>query len=162
MSLLPPTPLHKSKEKYDIIRCFAPRDGESQEEKDTYAELKDVVLKRLAPFPLFKHTASFRLLSNGEIIEITDIPSIIEQKTEETDWISDDIDLVMNMYTRLNFRLTDRYKEPGIIRIAIQAKPDNGTSTWSDVMLDEFPINLKTERMDPRTVKYSDKDLAIE
>lgn len=126
MSLIPPTPLIMSKLKYLIER------------KIIDLELRDQYLANLGPFFVFRLRASFRNLVNGEEIALGDIEEYIGSKF--VSW--DCIDTALNMFTRMKGHLKSLITDPGVLRLSIESRVDGGLA-WSDLMIDEFPINVK-------------------
>ena len=125
MSLIPPTALIMSKLKYHIMKKM--KDDPSLEE----------MLAKLGEYPIFKLLAEFRSLENGTINKLEDINKYIQDDIVEWDCI----DTSLNMFTRMKQFLKMSITNPGVLRLVIASK--TGSGEWSDLYLDEFPINVK-------------------
>lgn len=126
MSLIPPTVLIMSKLKYHIIK----RLGNSPS-----------FLESLGPYPEFELRANFRSLENGTCNELEDYEDYIQSST--TRW--DCIDTALNMFTRMKTFLKENMRSPGVLRLAIVSREEKAKlgTPWSDMFVDEFPLNIR-------------------
>ena len=132
MSLIPPTPIIMSKLKYHIRTRLL----------EVLPEMCMKTLEKLGPFPVFRLLADFRSLENGTINPLLDVETYIESKTIE--W--DDIDTAVNMFVKMRkYLVTNMTTSPGVLKLSLQSRPEGEESsgTWSDIYIDEFPINVK-------------------
>ena len=131
MSLIPPNPVILSKFKYLIEAKY----------KDDPEQLK-IVSEKLGPFPIFKLEGGYRN-PKGEIIEFEDIEDIIESPIVE--W--DDIDIALNMLTRMKTKMREKILTPGFLRFMLKFHMPHmikdEQKCWADLYLDEFPINME-------------------
>ena len=130
-ALIPATPIILSKLKYLIQSRY----------KDD-PELENV-MKKLGPFYNFKISATFRSLTNGQIINYDDM----EVYLDRTDLIWDDIEVAKFAFVNARNYLHEKIRNPGILRVAIVHQPEiplNGHETeWWDLFVDEIPINVR-------------------
>jgi hypothetical protein len=129
MSLIPPAPLILSKLKYHIRKRLA-----------NHPERMEQALADLGPYYLFRLTASFRSLENGTTNDLADIHTYIESPTVRWDCV----DTALNMFTRMKNYLRLSIKSPGVLRLAICHRTESAAEDdpWSDMYVDEFPINV--------------------
>ncbi len=132
MSLIPPTPLINSKLKYHIKSRI----------RDPDEQLR--ILEMLGPYYEFKLTANFRSLINGTCNELDDIGSYIG--AQQTVW--DDIDHALNMFTRMKKFLLGSLESPGVLRLGICHRVECSSDPWSDMYVDEQPVNVRGIRDD--------------
>lgn len=121
MSLLPPTPIVLSKMKFYLKSNLPP-------------SLLEQVNATLPPYPVFTLRSRFRSLSpQQQDIEFTDY--------DDTTW--DDIDVVLNAYTKMKNehkeRLQTSLRHAGVLDIKILTRPENETA-WTDMFMDSVPI----------------------
>jgi hypothetical protein len=149
MSLIPPAPLILSKLKYHI-----------QKRLNDTPELMEKVLDKLGPYYLFSLRAEFRSLENGTINPLKNMKEYIDSDIHEWDCI----DTALNMYTRMKTHLTGMINNPGVLRISIVHRLDEmdvDKDKWFDLLLDEFPINVKGIK-DDKGNELTLKGLAID
>lgn len=141
MSLQPPNPIVMSKMQWYLKKKLSEDEFKS-------------ISSKIGPFPVFKLTARFR--KGGDMaenaFEYENIAELVEQKVN----FFDDIDVCLNMYTRLKNKLKDEViQDFGFLRLSVQwTTEDDEKQGWNDMYLDEHPINC--EKVEPPKNKELD------
>lgn len=126
MSIIPPNAIILSKMKYLI--------------KERYPEKCDDILEMLGPFPTFILYAEYRDIKTGVSTEFEDIHNMIDNGLPKD---CDDIDVALNMLTRLKTKIKEQVKSVGIVRVMLKFNlPTFPDGKFSDLYLDEYPINM--------------------
>jgi hypothetical protein len=137
MSILPPTPIVKSKILYLLKQKLE-------------QPLLDEVLEKLKPFPVFRLKASFRSNETTEKIQFSDDEIIsmitgLEEFSRRNSW--DCIDQCLNMYRRLKDPLLESLcNKKGVVTRLIEVKMEG--EDYSEMFQDEdllFNRGGKTE-----------------
>jgi len=137
MSILPPTPIVKSKIFYLLKQKLE-------------QPLLDEVLEKLKPFPVFRLKASFRSNETTEKIQFSDEEIIsmitgLEEFSRRNSW--DCIDQCLNMYRRLKDPLLESLcNKKGVVTRLIEVKMEG--EDYSEMFQDEdllFNRGGKTE-----------------
>jgi len=137
MSILPPTPIVKSKILYLLKQKLE-------------QPLLDEVLEKLKPFPVFRLKASFRSNETTEKIQFSDDEIIsmirgLEEFSRRNSW--DCIDQCLNMYRRLKDPLLESLcNKKGVVTRLIEVKMEG--EDYSEMFQDEdllFNKGGKTE-----------------
>lgn len=147
MSLLPPNCFTMSKIWFHV------------ENKISDPELKQKVHDLLGPYHEFRLDAKVRplapdekgdanevVLSDKEIVDLIRSDNPKEDFSRQNSFLC--IDKCLNMYTRMRTNLTEeiqKTKRASILRFTVQYRERNSGSVWSDSLVDERPVNLKTE-----------------